>query len=201
MGKTWGNPTLLRYEEGGEFDPQDPFNPGYLQKNQAYRGSLVRREDGSLLLAAGAANIPDDAPDTNPYGISAPYLATDARNIGGMVFVGHWNAAEGQYDWTGSERAWVPRHVSSRGLAEPSVAELTDGRLLTTYRCSNANLGGFDQPGRKRFTISTDGGQTLSEPAELTYDDGSRFYSPSSWRQLIRHSVTGTQYSVVRSLV
>ena len=196
-GHTWSEPQLLRYEDGDDFDPKDPFKKSFLENNRAYFGqNIYRRADGSLLFAGVAAKIPDNAPEPNPHNISAPYRTNDSRNIGGINFVGRWNAAEKEYKWTGSSVSWVPRHVSSRGMMEPAVAELTDGRLLTIYRCSNVKLSGSDQPGRKRFTISSDGGKTLSEVAELKYDDGTQFYSPSAYHNLIRHSHTGKLYWV-----
>ena len=49
-------------------------------------------------------------------------------------------------------------------------------------------------PGRKWFSVSTDGGLTLSRVQELKYDDGTRFYSPSSIHRMIRSSVTAKLY-------
>lgn len=194
-GHTWSDPQLLRYEDGAEFDSANPLNPEFLDNNQAYCGqNLYMRSDGSLLFGGASANIPDDAPNPNPYNVSAPYMTNDARNIGGVNFVGRWNAEQEKYDWSGSSVSWVPRQVSSRGMMEPAVAELQDGRLLTVYRCSNDNLGGYDQPGRKRYTVSSDGGQTLSEVMELKYDDGTQFFSPSAYHNFIRHSQTGKLY-------
>jgi hypothetical protein len=79
---------------------------------------------------------------------------------------------------------------------EPEVAELQDGRLLVVWRGSTHGWDGTvaKLPGRKFFSISTDGGRTLSAPAEWKYDDGSSFYSPSSIHRLLRHSVTGRLY-------
>ena len=49
-------------------------------------------------------------------------------------------------------------------------------------------------PGREWYSVSTDGGMNLSPVAELKYDDGSEFYSPSSFERLIRSSATGKLY-------
>jgi len=199
-GRTWSEPQLLRYEEGNDFNPNDPFNPDFLNNNSCYPGTnLYIRRDGSLLFPGSCCNVPDDAPDLNPEKIPSSFKGTPAHGRGGGAanFVGRWDAASGKYDWTASNVVWVPRHVSSRGLSEPSIAELTDGRLLTIYRCSNVKLKPqHNQPGRKRYTISTDGGKTISQPMELKYNDGTRFYSPSSIHQLIRHSQTGKLYWV-----
>lgn len=194
--RTWGDSQLLRYEEGADFDPANPLNTGFLNNNQTYFPQNIEVcRDGALVVAGVSAKIPDDVPLTrvNPHNISAYFAPADSRNLGAVNFVGRWNAGKARYHWTASNVVWVPRHVSSRGLMEPSVAEMTDGRLLTVYRCSNQNIAGRDG-GRKRYTLSTDGGATLSDLKELTYDDGTRFYSPSSIHQLIRHSQTGTLY-------
>jgi hypothetical protein len=79
---------------------------------------------------------------------------------------------------------------------EPEVAELADGRLLVVWRGSTHGWDGSvaKLPGRKFFSVSFDGGRTLTPPAVWKYDDGSDFYSPSSYHRVIRHSVTGKLY-------
>ncbi|MBW1769612.1 MAG: exo-alpha-sialidase [Deltaproteobacteria bacterium] len=196
LGRTWGGPQLLKYEPGADLDPADPLNSDFLNNNQAYFPQNIELlRDESLLVAGAAACIGDDVSlsELNPHNISAYFAPADSRNLGGVNFVGRWNPGEARYDWTASDVIWAPRHVASRGLMEPSVAELTDGRWLTVYRCSNQNITDHDD-GRKRYTLSTEGGTTLSDLMELAYDDGTRFYSPSSIHQLIRHSQTGKLY-------
>ena len=71
-----------------------------------------------------------------------------------------------------------------------------DGRLLVVWRGSTQGWDGTaaQTPGRKLHSLSTDSGRTLSPPAEWKYEDGSSFYSPSSFHRMIRHSVTGKLY-------
>ncbi len=195
--RTWSEPRLMRYEEGADFDPANPLDPAFLEHNQAYFGqNLIKRRDGALVFSVTTANIPADAPDPNPRKIEAFYVPVDCRSIGGVNFVGTWNAGAQSYEWRAGNVVWVPRHVSSRGLMEPAVAELGDRRVLTVWRCSNQNLDRSEQPGRKRYAISTDGGLTMGEPAEWKYADGTSFYSPSSLHRFVRHSVTGRLYWV-----
>jgi hypothetical protein len=195
LGLTWGEPKLLRYEPGDDFDPKEPLKPGYLQKNSAYLGQqIIRHSNGTLVFAVCAVDLPPDAPDPNPQGVTTWDTPADARAIGSLCFVGRWNATAKDYDWTAGKPVWVPRHVSSRGLMESDVAELKDGRVLVVWRCSNDGIKGGQEPGRKRYSVSTDGGLTLSPVAELKYDDGSGFYSPSSFHLLLRHSVNGKLY-------
>jgi hypothetical protein len=62
--------------------------------------------------------------------------------------------------------------------------------VLVIWRGSNTP----STPGCKFYSVSTDGGMTLSPVRELKYDDGSSFYSPASYHRMIRHSVTGKLY-------
>jgi hypothetical protein len=182
FGKTWTKPKQLKYEPGDDFDPKDHLKPSFLQRNQGYRGSnILLCHDGSLVHSVGMANAPDDADnDRRTY------------RLGGLCFIGKWDAQAQDYQWKAGKRISISPDVSSRGLMEPEVAELMDTRLLVVWRGSDTPK----TPGRKWYSVSKDGGMTLSEPAEWKYDDGSRFFSPSSWHRMIRHSVTRRLYWV-----
>ena len=190
-GRTWGEPRQFRYEEGAVRDPANPLDPAFLEKNRAYPGSAIRLSDGSVLLACTAVNVPDDAPDTDPTGEFTGWdKAPHARDIGACCFRGRWDRAARTVEWRMSNRVWVPLSVSCRGLAEAMPVELADGRILVVCRGTGTRV----TPGRKWCTVSADGGLTLGPIGELRYDDGSRFYSPSSIHGFIRHSMTGTLY-------
>jgi len=180
FGRSWTKPALLRYEPGDDFDPKNHLKPSFLQHNQGYLGSnILIRHDGALVHCVGLANAPHD-PDND---------SRDYRN-GSLCFIGQWNPQAKDYIWAPGKRVEVSTDITSRGLLEPAVAELTDKRLLVVWRGSDTPK----TPGRKWFSISKDGGMTLSDPAEWKYDDGSRFYSPSSKHAMLRHSVTGRLY-------
>lgn len=182
LGLTWGEPKLLRYESGNDFDPENPFDSDFLKHNQAYSGSnILRCSGGTLIHCVAHANAPGD-----PENDGRPW------RMGSLCFLGTWDAGAGDYRWTPGERVEIASDVSSRGLMEPYVAELEDDRLLVIWRGSNT----AKTPGRKWFSVSTDGGRTLTSPQELKYDDGSRFYSPSSFHTMLRHSVTNKLYWV-----
>src|SRR5439155_6376799 len=109
---------------------------------------------------------------------------------------GRMPALPGGFEWSAGARVEISPEVSARGLMEPEIAELTDGRLLVVWRGSTE---GWDHtvariPGRKFHSLSSDGGRTLSPPREWAYDDGSAFFSPSSFHRMIRHSVSGKLY-------
>lgn len=180
MGKTWTTPKPLRYEPGEDFDPDNPLKPGFLQRNQGYYGSnILQHSNGTLVHCLVHTNAKDD-----------PNNDKRAWRMGSVCFIGKWNPDLQDYDWQPGKPISISADISSRGLMEPELAELKDGRVLVIWR-------GSDTPktaGRKWYSISTDGGKTLSPVAELKYDDGSRFYSPSSYHRMIRHSVTGKLY-------
>lgn len=179
-GRTWSLPIQLRYEPGDEFDAQEPLKPSFLQRNHAYFGSnLIRHPNGTLITAVAHANALGDK--TN-----------DQRSwrMASLCFIGRWDEAAGNYSWTPGQRVEISPELSSRGLMEPEVAALKDGRVLVIWRGSDTPRC----PGRKWFSLSSDGGRTLSPPGELRYDDGTRFYSPSSIHRMIRHSVADKLY-------
>jgi hypothetical protein len=186
LGRTWTEPSPLQYEEGDDFDANEPLKASYLNHNEGYPGNnILVRSDGTLVTCLAHANAPGD-----PRNNERPW------RMGSVLFSGRWDAARGEHDWVPGARVEISPDHSARGLMEPEVAELRDGRLLVVWRGSTHGWDGSvaKLPGRKFFSLSEDGGRTLTPPAEWKYDDGTSFYSPSSIHRIIRHSVTGTLY-------
>lgn len=186
LGRTWSELEQLRYEPGEVFDPQTPLKAGFLDRNEGYPGSsILVRSNGTLVVCLAHANAPGD-----PMNNSRPW------RMGSICFLGNWDGAARNYRWTAGARVEVAPKVSARGLMEPEVAELKDGRLLVVWRGSTHGWDGTtaQTPGRKFYSLSADGGRTLGPPAEWKYDDGSAWYSPSSFHRMIRHSRTGKLY-------
>ncbi len=92
--------------------------------------------------------------------------------------IGTWNDDLSDLTWECSNQVIVPHTLSSRGVFEPTVAELPDGRIIMVMRGSNAGLKGAK--GVKFVSVSEDQGKTFSEPVPLTFDDGSPMLSSSS---------------------
>jgi len=116
-----------------------------------------------------------------------------------LCFVGKWQPAEETYRWEVSKPLYVPRRVAGRGLMEPVIAELTDGRLLLVMRGSNHVFPPdpkvtVENGGHKWMSVSEDGGRTWSAVTDLRYDTGEQFYSPSAFARLLRHSRTAKLY-------
>jgi hypothetical protein len=186
LGRSWSTPAPLVYEPGDPFDPKDPLKATFLNRNEAYPGNnILRRADGTLVVCLAHVNAPGDAKnDQRPW------------RMGSILFFGKWNAGRGDYEWTPGPRVEISPEQSARGLMEPEVAELSDGRLLVVWRGSTHGWDGTRAklPGRKFYSLSIDGGRSLAPPAEWKYDDGTSFYSPSSIHRMIRHSQTKKLY-------
>ena len=101
-------------------------------------------------------------------------------------------AADGGISWTAGEMVCTDLAKSSRGLYEPAITELKDGRFLMVCRGSNASLQNV--PGRKWACLSEAGGSTWSAPSPWAYDTGELFFSPSTGSRLIRSSKNGRLY-------
>ncbi|MBX7256727.1 MAG: glycoside hydrolase [Candidatus Hydrogenedentes bacterium] len=185
-GRTWSTPKQLRYEDGEDFDPNEPMKATYLDRNEAYIGSNIEvLPDGTLLHCVAHANAPGD-PKNNER----------IWRMGSVMFSGVWDDAAQDFVWTAGAHVEINPEMSARGLMEPEVVQLKDGRILVVWRGSTEGWDGTKAtiPGRKFFSVSTDGGKTLTAPGEWKYDDGTSFYSPSSFHRMIRHSVTGKLY-------
>jgi len=94
------------------------------------------------------------------------------------VLIGTWRD-DGRLDWQLSQQLHLPPEKSLRGIFEPTIAQVPEGRMLMVCRTNS---------GRKWFSVSRDGGLSWTEPDVWKYTDGTLFYSPSSISRLIRHS-------------
>jgi len=95
--------------------------------------------------------------------------------------------------WRGKDLTWRAADLvkgdplrSTRGMDEPTLARLTDGRILMLLRGSNDRSPSL--PGYRWATYSNDGGWHWTEPQPWTYTTGEPFFSPSACSQLLRHS-------------
>jgi hypothetical protein len=117
--------------------------------------------------------------------------------VGGAVcFIGRWDEILGDYEWKVSNPVYLPRRISTRGLDELDLRQLSNGKLLLNMRGSNTGLDPLKCPGRRWYSVSADGGLTWSEVKDLRYDTGEQFYSPASISSSFRSSENGKLYWV-----
>lgn len=189
-GRTWSGPQQLCFESGPILDLADTPTQEQLVANQMYGGydAIATREGTVIYPAAGVPHTIRDG-------------GTDELVDGVRCFIGRWDWKRNTYGWEVSEPIAVPHSISGRGLAEPTVAQLSDGRLFLEMRGSTVAIqpewkGKVTSPGRRWYSLSEDGGKTWSPVTDLRYDSGETFYSPSTFAKLLRHSGTGKLYWV-----
>lgn len=180
-GRTWYLDEQIIHR-GAEFSPTHPL-PGV----QTGRTCFMIGDTASvpLILDDGAILLPviitPAGPDGNYSNPGGGYTYTDAA-----VLHGRW-AADGRHlEWELSELIKADPKLSTRGMDEPTLARLADGRLLMVLRGSNDKKP--ELPGRRWVAYSRDRGRTWTKPAPWTYDGGGDFFSPASCSQLLAHS-------------
>jgi hypothetical protein len=192
-GKTWGEAYMLRYEDGPGFDQRNWADERYYRTNEMYIGNAMVAGNGSVIICATVPVPFMDEEDRNAPSIF-PNNYREGCVGGAMCFVGKWNESVKNYEWQTSKPVFLPRRVSTRGLDELHINELSDGRLFMTIRGSNSGLDPLVCPGRKWFSVSDDGGLTWSEVRDIRYNTGEKIYSPASMSASIRSSENGKLY-------
>lgn len=190
-GQTWSKARQLKYEDGPDFDDKNWGSAKQFRTNEMYIGNAVVLSNGTVAITATVPVEYRNAKDEKFPSIF-PNNYRKGCVAGAMCFIGQWNKSTQDYDWTTSKPVFLPRAMSSRGLVELDLSELTNGKLLLIMRGSDT----AKCPGRKWFSVSKDGGLTWSKVKDMRYDTGEQFYSPASISQTIRHSKTGKLYWV-----
>lgn len=192
-GDTWDEGHLLKYEDGPDFDPDNWGDPGYFRTNEMYIGGICIHSGGNVVIAA-TVPVPYRDEEDEKVEVQFPSTYREGCVAGAMCFVGRWDPGKKAYNWQTSNRIFLPRKVSSRGLVEIDISELKDGRLLLIMRGSNVNMDPIECPGRKWISTSSDGGLTWSKITDLRYDTGEPFYSPATFARTMRSAATGKLY-------
>ena len=188
QGKNWGNSVKLEYEKVPAEAKEKPLIPDNLVIN-AMMGTVNTR---TVVTPSGKIIHPVMI---FPRKLGVP--KHDSSSIYGVVYsilviIGEWDKNAEKYIWFYSKPLYVSPKISKRGVFEPFMARLSDGRLMLDMRGSNTEK----TPGRRWYSISNDEGVTWSEITDLRYDTGEQFYSPSSMNQIIRSIKTGKLYWV-----
>lgn len=138
----------------------------------------VATRSGRILLPLTVSPLGADGKLYNPTG---GYTYTDA-----MVIQGTWK--NGKLAWRTSDRVIGDPARSTRGMDEPTVETLDDGRMIMIMRGSNDKNHAL--PSRRWVSFSTDGGAGYkwTSPEPWTYSTGEAFFSPSACSQLLKHS-------------
>jgi hypothetical protein len=185
---TDGGKTYLfdeRVRQSGDYDDRHPLDDVWLGKNGYYLGDVgcipIRTRGDKILVP-----------------IQVPLLGADGKLSlpgGGFthqytrILIGTWTDGH-KLRWELSDKIVGDPDRTSRGLFEPTLAELPDGRIVCVMRGSNGGARDLDckWPAYKWYSVSSDGGRTWSSAEPFKYSDGSEFHSPSAMSQLLRHS-------------
>jgi hypothetical protein len=165
---------------GREYSEAHPLPGVWIGKNCAMLGDMtsvpVTAPDGAILLPVQLT--PLDA-QGNLYNPTGGYTYTEAA-----LLRGRWRGDA--LEWEMSEVIQGDPARSTRGMVEPTIEFLADGRLLMVLRGSNDRKP--ELPAYRWVSFSADGGRRWTKPEPWTYHDGQPFFSPSSCSQLVRHS-------------
>jgi len=180
-GMTWyANDQIIH--RGAEFNADHPLpgvrrgHTGFMIGDHASRPIFLA--DGTLLVPVIVAPA---GPDGNYFNPGGGYTYSDAA-----VLRGRW-AADGRHlEWELSQLVKVDPNLSTRGMDEPTLGVLADGRILMVLRGSNDRKPGL--PGRRWAAFSSDEGRTWTKPEPWTYTNGESFFSPAASSQLFAHS-------------
>jgi hypothetical protein len=185
-GKTYKERYLMAYEE----------DTG-IHKNHGYHGTNIDISEDGRIITSVCAPLESVA---RAYGMDAGiYALSPVITKAVVVFELKYDKLTDKYIIRKSQPIIISDEKSSRGLLEPNAIYMNDGTYLLECRGSNAVTEGWNTrmkkgtPGYRWMSISNDG-TNVSEPTQMTYDDGKAFYSPSSISKWLRHSQIGKLY-------
>ncbi len=99
---------------------------------------------------------------------------------------------DGSIQWHLSQPVFPDLEKTSRGLYEPAIAELSDGRFAMILRGDNSMFP--DRPGYKWLSFSGDHCETWTDPVPLPCDVGDPIESGSNGSALFRSEKNGKLY-------
>jgi hypothetical protein len=170
----------------GDYTADHPCEGVWVGRNSMMIGDTtcrpIRTSRGDILVPVQVTPVGPDGEYHNPDG---GYTYHDSA-----VLIGRWTSGD-RISWDLSEYVSNDPALSTRGALEPTIAEMPNGRILMVMRGSNDSNPGL--PGIKWFSTSEDGGRTWCKIEPWTYRGGTKFFSPSSCSQLLRHS-NGSYY-------
>lgn len=165
----------------GDYTAEHPVEGVWIEKNSiqtsAAAGLPIRTRQGRVLVPVQITPLGPDGKYWRPGG---GYTYTDAA-----VLIGRWTSGM-KIEWDISQRVQADPKRSTRGVIEPTIAEMPDGRILMVMRGSNDVKPAL--PGYKWYSVSSDGGLHWSSPEPWAYADGTPLFSPSSCSALLAHS-------------
>jgi hypothetical protein len=175
-----GGPAQQVIHRGAEFGPRHPLPGVWTGKNSVMIGDMPCRPLAvgrhQILLPGGTTPLTEDGKLYNPTGA---YTYHDAA-----ILIATWHGKK--LEWEMGDPIQADPVRATRGMDEPTLAQLADGRLLVVMRGSNDKRP--ELPSYRWHSFSSDGGRHWTKPAPWTYTNGEPFFSPSACSQLLAHS-------------
>ncbi|MBN2851975.1 MAG: exo-alpha-sialidase [Clostridia bacterium] len=182
-----GGETTEFYEpiimEGSEYDINHPIDGVFHQKNSFMVGDypcvpLILEDGKTILLALQIAVLDEEGNIFNPYG---SFTYQSSHVLKGEIM------DNGRIKWFHlSERMLATTDQSTRGTLEPCICKMDGNTVLMVNRGSNDQREELES--YRWYCISEDNGDSFKGPYPWTYENGEKFYSPSSCSMLLRHS-------------
>jgi hypothetical protein len=165
---------------GHEYDERHPLPGIWKGKNSVMLGDHASTplllNDGTLALPVEITPLGADGKLLNPGG---GYTWGESA-----LLLGRWKG--GDLVWRMSSRVPGDPAQTTRGMLEPTLAELPGNRMLMVLRGSNDRKP--ELPGYRWACWSRDGGRNWSAVEPWLDTGGEPLYSPSSCSQLLPHS-------------
>jgi hypothetical protein len=144
-----------------------------------------------IRTSTGAILVPATKPILDEQGRDVHLPGYDCRLEESLVLIGNRNQ-NGALEWKLGAPANIDPQKSSRGLSEPTIAELSDGRIVMICRGDNGYFP--DRPGCKWVSFSKDGGRSWCDPQPLMLASGELIESSATGSALIRSAANGKLY-------
>ena len=190
---------FLAYEEGSDFDPENPRSPAYFNNNRAYFGKVQQAANGDLLIPLGVSV--NKCCEKLGLSLEEVFPSCPNLNMRGVLLVrAHWEPDREEYTLSYSKPVVINDLLSSRGVDEPTVAELKSGRILIVFRGSNWQHEAWKTriepgtPGFKWYLWSDDGGKTFTQAMPWHFDTREVVYSSASISHFFRSTKNGHLY-------
>lgn len=182
---------LIKYEDGGDFNPDNWRDPAYIHNNRASFGNGVDvLADGEIIFSV----TPSLFYCCRVLGLEIGEVFPSCPDIqfGLMIVRGKYNPVRENYDLSFSRPVVISDLKSSRGVDEPIAVMLPTGRILAVFRGSNVQSKnwntriGSGAPAHKWYCYSDDGGKTFTDPVPWHFDNREVFYSSAAISAFIR---------------
>lgn len=180
----------ITYEDEIEFSSDDYHKSGYLDNNRGIATGLCILKNGDIIF--GMWTPVDECCRLAGKDVSTLFPSAPTQPDGLLVYRGRWDASAQKYNLSFSEPVLMDDRQSSRGISEPTFAELESGRILVVFRtsnhlyeCWNSRISPY-APNFKYYCLSDDGGRSFSPPMPWHFDCREVIYSSATYSMLIR---------------